>query len=97
DRQDAGSEDALTMYGGDAAPPGTAVRQEFPVDAESVAMFEREGLTASVTNTWGMEIDPGRRFVYELRRPDGRQFRVEVVLTRPVELPPAPWGSAPQE
>lgn len=96
-RHEDGSEDAVTMYGGETTAPGTAVRQEFPVDAESVAMFEREGLTASVTNTWGMEIDPRRRFAYELRRPDGRQFRVEFDLTRPVELPPAPWGSAPQE
>src|SRR3546814_4180552 len=49
-----GSEDVLTMYGGDTDAPGSAVRQEFPVDAESIALFEREGSEASVTNTWAM-------------------------------------------
>lgn len=40
-RHEDGSEDALTIYGGDTAAPGTATRQEFPVDAFSIAMFER--------------------------------------------------------
>jgi cytochrome c5 len=93
-RHEDGSDDAVTMYGGDTAAPGTAQRQEFPVDAESVAMFEREGLSASVTNTWAMEIDPGQRFLYELSRPGGRLFQVEFDLTAPVDLPPTPWGHA---
>ena len=88
-----GSEDAVTMYGGDTAAPGTAVRQEFPVDAESIAMFEKEGLNASVTNTWAMEIEPDNRFLYELTRPGGREFKVEFDLAHPVDLPPPPWGS----
>lgn len=88
-----GSSDAVTMYGGDTAAAGTAVRQAFPVDAESVAMFEREGLKASATNTWAMEIEPGKRFLYELSRPGGRLFQVEFDLTQPVPAPPAPWGS----
>jgi hypothetical protein len=91
-RHEDGSHDAVTMYGGDTTTPGTATRQEFPVDAESIAMFEREGLAASVTNTWAMEIEPGRRFVYELSRPGGRLFQVAFDLSAPVETPPAPWG-----
>ena len=91
-RHEDGSPDAVTMYGGDTAGAGTAVRQEFPVDAESVAMFEREGLNASVTNTWAMEIEPDRRFLYELTRPGRREFKVEFDLTKPVALPPTPWG-----
>ncbi|WP_024889373.1 hypothetical protein [Luteimonas huabeiensis] len=91
-RHEDGSEDAVTMYGGDTAAPGTAQRQEFPVDAESVALFEREGLNASVANTWAMEIEPERRFLYELSRPGGRLFQVEFDLTAPVAAPPAPWG-----
>lgn len=91
-RHEDGSDDAVTMYGGDTSGPGTRVRQEFPVDAESIAMFVREGLAASVTNTWAMEIEPGRRFLYELRRPGGRLFQVEFDLATPVALPPAPWG-----
>ena len=88
-----GSDDAVTMYGGDTADAGTATRQEFPVDAESVAMFEREGLAASVNNTWAMELQPGERFTYELSRPNGRLFRVAFDLSAPVAPPPPPWGS----
>ncbi len=88
-----GSSDAVTMYGGDTAEAGTAVRQSFPVDAESIAVFGREGLAASVTNTWAMDVVPGKQFVYELSRPGGRLFQVEFDLTRPVPLPPAPWGA----
>lgn len=91
-RHEDGSPDALTMYGGDTATPGTAVRQEFPVDAESKALFERQGREASLTNVWAIELEPGRRYVYELARP-GRLFRVEFDLTKPVALPPPPWGS----
>lgn len=93
-RHEDGSPDAVTMYGGDTDAPGTVVRQAFPVDAASIAMFEREGLAASVTNTWAMEVEPGRRFLYELTRPGGREFKVEFDLTHPVDLPPAPWGAA---
>jgi len=87
-----GSPDVLTLYGGDTAAPGTATRQEFPADAESKALFERQGLKASMTNVWGIELEPGARYVYELARP-GRLFRVEFDLTTPVPLPPPPWGS----
>ncbi|MGB3394085.1 MAG: hypothetical protein WA956_08110 [Stenotrophomonas sp.] len=88
-----GSADAVTLYGGDTHQAGSALRQEFPVDAESVAMFEREGLAGSVRNTWAMEVEPGRRFVYELSRPDGRLFQVEFDLSQPIDAPPPPWGS----
>ena len=91
-RHEDGTPDAVTMYGGDSHVPGSAVRQEFPVDGESVAMFNREGLNASVSNTWAMEIEPGSRFLYELARPGGRLFRVEFDLSAPVPPPPAPWG-----
>jgi hypothetical protein len=92
-RHEDGSPDESTMYGGDTAQAGTAIRQEFPVDAESVAMFGRLGMTASVTNTWAIEIVPGEQFVYELSRPGGRLFQVEFDLSKPVPAPPAPWGA----
>ena len=93
-RHDDGSADATTLYGGDTRDAGTAQRQEFPVDSESVALFRAQGIQASLLNTWAMEITPGKNFVYELSRPGGRLFRVEFDLTRPVATPPAPWGSA---
>ncbi|HET6602994.1 MAG TPA: hypothetical protein VFG21_02100 [Xanthomonadaceae bacterium] len=91
-RHNDGSPDAVTMYGGETADAGTPQRQAFPVDAESVALFRGQGLDASVTNTWAMEIEPGARFLYELSRPGGRLFQVEFDLGRPVAAPPAPWG-----
>jgi hypothetical protein len=90
-----GSPDELTMYGGDTATPGTAARQEFPVDADSIALFTRTDRTVSTTNVWAMEVTP-EIFAYELRRPPfpgGRFFRVEFDLGRPVPPPPAPWGA----
>lgn len=92
-RHEDGRPDAVTMYGGDTATPGSARRQAFLVDAESIATFRREGLLASLENTWAMEIEPGQVFVYELSRPNGRLFQVEFDLSRPVPAPPAPWGS----
>lgn len=91
-RHEDGSPDELTMYGGETQVAGSPTRQEFPADAESKALFQREGLTASVDNVWAIEIEPGRRYVYELARP-GRLFRVEFDLTRPVTSPPPPWGA----
>lgn len=89
-----GSEDVLTQYGGDTATPGTASRQHFPVDRESIALFRRERRDISTTNVWAVEVNDGV-FAYELRRPPGpneRHFRVEFDLSRPVAAPPLPWG-----
>jgi len=94
-RHEDGSEDAVTMYGGDTDLAGTSTRQEFPVDEFSIEMFKREGLSASVINTWAMEIEPGVRFLYELARPNGRLFQVEFDLSQPVATPPTPWGHPP--
>lgn len=92
-RKPDGSDDAVTMYGGDTATVGTPVRQEFPVDDFSIELFQREDLPASVTNVWAMEIEPETRFLYELaREAEGRLFQVEFDLTTPVENPPTPWG-----
>lgn len=98
-RHEDGSLDAVSNYGGDTDTEGTVERQEFPVDQESIDLFKTAGLEPSVTNTWAVEISPpgeqDARFAYELRRPEasgGRFFRVEFDLTKPVDVPPAPWG-----
>ncbi len=87
-----GSPDILTQYGGDSVNAGLANRQEFPVDADSIALFQRQNSAASVTNTWAFEIEPGKTLVYELARP-GRLFRVEFDLSKAVPVPQPPWGS----
>jgi hypothetical protein len=86
-----GTEAAVTQYGGDSRAPGTATVQEFPADAHTAVI-----VPAARTNVWTVEVVPGQRFAYALRRegPD-RRFRVEFDLTRPAPLPPPPWGTKP--
>lgn len=85
-----GTHDAVTLYGGDTADAGSATRQTFPVDAESIAMFTATGRSVSNTNIWSVETtDAG--FTYGLDR-EGRHFRVAFDYARPVPPPPAPWG-----
>ena len=89
-RLENGSDDPVTMYGGDTAEPGTATAQAFPVDAESIALFKANDLGVSVTNVWHVEVTDDT-YAYVLRRPN-RHLRVEFDLDRPVTPPPAPWG-----
>ncbi|HYH81074.1 MAG TPA: hypothetical protein VEX86_14830, partial [Longimicrobium sp.] len=85
-----GSEDAVTQYGGDTRSAGSATRQEFHADAHTAAL-----IPAAAVNVWTVEVIPGERFAYALRREGtDRRFRVEFDLTRPVAPPPAPWGHA---
>ena len=97
-RHQDGEEDAVTQYGGDTLSAGTARIQDFPVDAYSIAMFEREGLSASLTNVWRVEVDDadssGARFAYQLTRRNDptRLFRVEFDASEPVTAPPPAWG-----
>lgn len=93
-RHEDGSEDALTQYGGDSTPPGTAQRQDYPVDEETRALFIAQEIEVSTQNTWTVEIAPGEVFAYQMSRPE-RLFRVEFDLSAPVEAPPPPWGEVP--
>lgn len=86
--------DPVTNYGGDSARYD-GDRVEFPVDDFSVALFEKEGLTAAVTNTWAIELSDDQ-FAYELFR-ENRTFRAEFDLTQSVKSPPAPWGEPADE
>ncbi|MBL4853802.1 MAG: hypothetical protein JKY25_06135 [Robiginitomaculum sp.] len=84
-----GSEDVVSQYGGDTVGTGAASRQEFPVDAFSIALFLKEGLDVSISNVWAVEITP-TVYAYELNR-ENRHFRVEFNLTKEVPTPPEPW------
>lgn len=90
-RHEDGSSDVLTWYGGSTNSPGTAMRQEFPADSESRALFLQQKLNVSIDNTWAAEIAPGQRFTYELTRPN-RVFKVVFDLTQAVPVPPPAWG-----
>lgn len=87
-RHEDGSEDAVTQYGGDTMNAGTADRQEFHADE-----FTAKLIPAAKTNIWTMVVEPGKAFLYALRREaENRRFSVEFDLTKPVEAPPAAWG-----
>ena len=86
-----GKPDHITQYGGDTRGGGGATRQEFYADSLTAAL-----IPAAATNVWTVEVVPGVRFAYALRREGtDRRFRVEFDLTRPVAAPPAPWGASP--
>jgi hypothetical protein len=91
-RHETGEPDALTMYGGFASTPADALRQEFPADEATRALFDAQNIPVSKTNVWAVEIDPSSNiFAYELKRPE-RFLRVEFDTAAPVAAPPAPWG-----
>jgi hypothetical protein len=87
-RHEDGSEDKVTQYGGDTRGPGTATRQDFHADE-----FTARLIPAAKANIWTLAVEPGKTFLYGLRREaEGRRFYVEFDLTQPVGTPAAPWG-----
>jgi hypothetical protein len=89
-RHEDGSEDAVTQYGGDTQDAGKPQRQEFHADAHTATL-----IPAARTNIWTVEVVPGERFAYALRREGtDRRFRVEFDLTQPIPTPPPPWGAS---
>jgi hypothetical protein len=84
-----GTEDPITQYGGDTGGQGSESRQDFHADSLTAVL-----IPAARTNVWTIEILPGDKFAYGLRREGtDRRFRVEFDLTRPVAAPPPPWGN----
>ena len=85
-----GSDDVSTMYGGHTVDAGFANMQSFPADQYSKELFVSQGIPQSVGNTWQMYIY-SEQFTYRLIR-QGREFRVDFDLTKPITPPAAPWG-----
>lgn len=85
-----GSHDKSTMYGGHTIDAGWDQVQSFPADQYSKELFVELGIPQSAGNTWQMYIYP-EKFSYRLVR-QGREFRVDFDLTKPVSPPSAPWG-----
>jgi hypothetical protein len=90
-RHEDGTADRVTQYGGDTRDAGSDARQEFHADAHTAEL-----IPAARANVWTVEIVPGERFAYALRREGtDRRFRVEFDLGAAVAPPPPPWGAAP--
>jgi hypothetical protein len=85
-----GSMDDSTMYGGHTIDAGYNQVQSFPADQYSKELFVSSGIPQSVTNTWQMFIY-AEKFSYRLIR-EGREFRVDFDLTKPITQPSPPWG-----
>jgi len=87
-RNEDGTPEEVTMYGGTTTNANRADIQYFPADEQT-----REVIDYAFSNIWQMAIEPGERFDYGVRRlGTPRVFLVEFDLTRSVEPPPAPWG-----
>ena len=85
-----GTDDVSTMYGGHTVDAGFESVQSFPADQYSKELFVNQGIPQSMGNTWQMYIYP-KQFTYRLIR-QGREFRVDFDLTKPITPPAAPWG-----
>ncbi|MCU1290066.1 MAG: hypothetical protein JWN60_2295 [Acidobacteria bacterium] len=87
-RHEDGTPDKTTMYGGATTSAGSAVRQMFPADQQTVRI-----LPAAAANVWWMDLTPGESFSYNLRRMGTeRFFSIKFDLKTPVKEPEAPWG-----
>lgn len=64
-RQPDGSDDEVTMYGGDTVEEGSGTRQAFHAD-----QYTGELLPISATNVWTVDVIPGEVYSYYLRRRD---------------------------
>ncbi len=89
-RHQDGTNDKSTMYGGHTLDAGWGNMQSFPTDQYTKELFVKQGIPQSVDNTWQMYIYPDK-FTYRLIR-QGREFRVDFDLTKPINSPKAPWG-----
>ncbi len=76
-----GTPEANTMYGAFTLDSGTAMRQEFVRVSPS-----------GVRSGWRVEIEPDVRYTYGTIRGDAWTYRIDFDLTKPVAVPPAPWG-----
>jgi hypothetical protein len=85
-----GKDDPSTMYGGHTVDAGFDQAQSFPADQYSKELFTASGIPQSNGNTWQMFIYK-TKFTYRLIR-QGREFRVDFDLTKPITAPQTPWG-----
>lgn len=87
-RHEDGKPDKVTMYGGWTTSLGTATRQMFPADQQTVNV-----VPAAATNVWWIDLAPGEFYGYSLRRMGSeRYFSIKFDLKTPVKAPEAPWG-----
>lgn len=86
-RHEDGTPDKITQYGGTSTNSGLPNIQFFPADQETCDL-----ISYASTNVWWITIDENA-FTYNLKRiGSDRVFSVSFDLSKPIELPEAPWG-----
>jgi hypothetical protein len=89
-RHEDGTPAEVTDYGGDSRGEGEVTVQEFPADEYTATL-----LPEAASNVWTLELVPGQKFVYALRREGtDRRYRIEFDLTQLAATPPPPWSAA---
>jgi hypothetical protein len=88
-RNEDGTEEEITQYGGDAPKPGLEHRQIFMADEHTA-----EILPDRFDNFWFMDIMDEETFAYGVHWPKhGNSIRMEFDISEPAdEIPPTPWG-----
>jgi hypothetical protein len=87
-RHEDGSEHEVTMYGGTTTHTGLSTQQVFPADQHTRTVIE-----PAHSNVWRIELLPGERFSYHLRRlGTPRVFQIDFDLATPIDSPGPPWG-----
>lgn len=83
-RKPDGSDDEVTMYGG----------LQYGVNEDGMQIFQSIPRTeeTGIFRGWRIEIEPGVRYTYGTIGGDEWRWRIDFDLTKPIELPPAPWG-----
>lgn len=87
-RHEDGTPDKVTMYGGLTTSSGSAARQMFPADQQTVDI-----LPAAAANVWWIDLIAGESYSYNLRRMGtDRFFSIKFDLKTAIKAPEAPWG-----
>lgn len=85
-RQEGGTPDKITFYGGTASNEGSVHTQVFPADQETCQLIDY-----ACQNVWWITMD-GTTYTYNLRRiGSDRLFTVKFDLTKPVASDYKPW------
>jgi hypothetical protein len=87
-RNEDGTEEEISQYGGYAPVPGLAHRQIFWADDHTADILPERW-----DNFWFMEFMGDDIFAYGVHWPEqGHSIRIYFDLSETVETPPAPWG-----
>ncbi len=87
-RNEDGTEEEITQYGGEAPTPGLETRQIFYADEHTADILPQRS-----DNFWFLDLMDDETFAYGVHWPkEGNSIRMEFDISTPVDPPPTPWG-----